>query len=50
MIPNDTLLDGQQETALPNNYTAPEVHDLGNCADLTQGISLFMSEDDSRWC
>ena len=50
---NDNRLDSHEEPtqdALPATYAAPEVHELGNCSELTLGSCCFFSESDGRWC
>jgi hypothetical protein len=52
MNPNEGQIDPQQEcqTVLPPNYAAPDVQELGDCAELTLGICCFLSEDSGQWC
>ncbi len=52
MDPNDRSIDSQSDspTVLPETYAAPDVQELGNCAELTRGLCCFFSEDSGIWC
>jgi hypothetical protein len=50
---HENQIDAQHDTTravLPANYAAPEVHELGNCSELTLGGGYLFFEDDGRWC